>query len=162
MTARSLGSKFHLANGLCFTRTDGPDGDQIRIHRAAPGEELSGTTREEDVICRVSLSAWSSVMAHLSYDGGSDGPRNVDRMLATLADPASVAELLATGEHIMQFFAFGHLPPHLQAVSRPFCELAQSIVATTPRNPERTVALRKLLESKDAAVRAALAKEPTK
>lgn len=63
-------------------------------------------------------------------------------------------------EHIMQFFAWSHLPPHLAEVSRPFGELAEQIVATLPRNPERTVALRKLLESKDAAVRAKLAKEP--
>lgn len=66
-------------------------------------------------------------------------------------------------EHIMQFFDYAHLPPHLAAVSRPFCELARSLVAETnglPRNPERTVALRKLLEAKDAAVRAFLAKEP--
>ena len=62
-------------------------------------------------------------------------------------------------EHIIQFFAFAHLPPHLQEVSRPFGELAQKIVDTLPRNPERTVALRKLLEAKDAAVRALLAKE---
>lgn len=64
----------------------------------------------------------------------------------------------------MQFFAFAHLPPHLQAVSRPFGELAQQIVDTLPRNPERTVALRKLLEGKDAAVRALLFKdtEPTR
>ncbi len=59
-------------------------------------------------------------------------------------------------EPIMQFFAFAHLPPHLQAVSKPFCELAQGIEKTLPRNPERTVSLRKLLESKDAAVRAHL------
>ena len=58
----------------------------------------------------------------------------------------------------MQFFAFAHLPPHLQAVSKPFAELAEKIVTTIPRNPERTVALRKLLEAKDAAVRAFLAK----
>lgn len=57
-------------------------------------------------------------------------------------------------EPICQFFAFDHLPPHLAAVSRPFCELAQRIVDILPRNPERTVALRKLLEAKDAAVRA--------
>jgi hypothetical protein len=61
-------------------------------------------------------------------------------------------------EHILQFFAYEHLPQHLQAVSRPFGELAQNIVSTLPRNPERTVALRKLLESKDAAVRALVAK----
>ncbi len=62
-------------------------------------------------------------------------------------------------EHIIQFFACGHLPAHLRAVSEPFGILAEQIVATLPRNPERTVALRKLLEAKDAAVRALVAKE---
>lgn len=63
---------------------------------------------------------------------------------------------------ILQFFAYTHLPPHLAAVSRPFCDLAHAIVGTenspplAPRNAERTVALRKLLEAKDAAVRAAV------
>lgn len=71
-------------------------------------------------------------------------------------------------EHILQFFAYSHLPPHLQAVSKPFGDLAHAIVngdhdswpgvGPLPRNPERTVALRKLLEAKDAAVRALLAK----
>jgi hypothetical protein len=76
----------------------------------------------------------------------------------------------AQPEHIMQFFAYTHLPPHLQAVSKPFCDMARRMVdgecnidgdvvhAPLPRNPERTVALRKLLEAKDAAVRALLAK----
>ena len=59
-------------------------------------------------------------------------------------------------EYLMQFFAFDHLPPHLQAVSKPFGELAAQMVATLPRNPERTTALRKLLEAKDCAVRALL------
>lgn len=67
-------------------------------------------------------------------------------------------------EHILQFFAYEHLPPHLQAISKPFCEMAHNIVmpdltTSLPRNPERTVALRKLLEAKDAAVRALLARE---
>lgn len=61
-------------------------------------------------------------------------------------------------DHIEQFFAYEHLPEHLQEVSRPFGELAALIVKALPRNPERTVALRKLLEAKDAAVRARLAK----
>lgn len=60
-------------------------------------------------------------------------------------------------DHIMQFFAFAHLPPHLKEVSEPFAKMADNIVATLPRNAERTVALRKLLEAKDAAVRARLA-----
>lgn len=64
-----------------------------------------------------------------------------------------------TPEHIIQFFAFAHLPEHLQKVSKPFADLAAQLVTDLPRNPERTVALRKLLESKDAAVRAAIAKD---
>ena len=59
-------------------------------------------------------------------------------------------------EPILQYFAYAHLPPRLQEVSKPFGDLAHSMVETLPRNPERSVALRKLLESKDAAVRAAL------
>jgi hypothetical protein len=61
-------------------------------------------------------------------------------------------------EPILQFFSYTHLPTPLAAVSKPFCELAESLVLTLPRNPERTVALRKLLEAKDAAVRAILFK----
>ena len=53
-----------------------------------------------------------------------------------------------------QFFRYEHLPPHLQEVSAPFGELARRIILQLPRNPERTEALRKLLESKDSAVRA--------
>lgn len=65
-----------------------------------------------------------------------------------------------TQEHILQFFEFAHLPKHLQAVSQPFYAMAYMIFANVPRNPERTVALRKLLESKDAAVRAVVAQDP--
>lgn len=61
-------------------------------------------------------------------------------------------------EFLLQFFRYEHLPQHLQEVSKPFADLAASIVDTLPQNPERTVALRKLLEAKDCAVRAKLAK----
>lgn len=60
-------------------------------------------------------------------------------------------------EHIEQYFSFAHLPEHLQEVAVPFAKLALHICETLPRNPERSVALRKLLESKDAAVRALIA-----
>jgi hypothetical protein len=56
----------------------------------------------------------------------------------------------------MQYFEFKHLPQKLQVISEKFHALAHDIAETLPRNPERTVALRKLLEGKDAAVRAAL------
>lgn len=59
-------------------------------------------------------------------------------------------------EPILMYFSYAHLPDHLREVSKPFADLAHLLVANLPRNPERTVALRKLLEGKDAAVRAAL------
>lgn len=61
-------------------------------------------------------------------------------------------------DRMEQFFVYAHLPPHLQAISKPFGDLATHIVATLPSNPERTVALRKLLEAKDCAVRALIYK----
>jgi len=58
--------------------------------------------------------------------------------------------------HVLKFFAYGHLPAHLQEVSKPFADLAQQTADRAPENQETTVALRKLLEAKDAAVRAML------
>jgi hypothetical protein len=58
-------------------------------------------------------------------------------------------------EHgLLKHFAFDHLPIHLKEVSSHFRELALMICSLTEPGPEQTVALRKLLESKDAAVRA--------
>lgn len=57
---------------------------------------------------------------------------------------------------ILQFFNYKHLPEKLQKISKPFCELATTIEADYPDGAEKSVALRKLLEAKDAAVRANL------
>jgi ferritin-like protein len=56
---------------------------------------------------------------------------------------------------ILKYFSYRHLPMHLQDASRPFCELAMK-VALTEDNAEIEECLRKLLEAKDCAVRAAL------
>lgn len=70
---------------------------------------------------------------------------------------------------ILRFFEYAHLPERLQEVSKPFRDLADSLVnerlAGLADHDETEVALRKLLESKDAAVRAALgpvSRRPTK
>ena len=55
-------------------------------------------------------------------------------------------------DRMLKWFAFDHLPQHLQDVSSAFHALACDIVKLEA-GPERTVALRKLLEAKDAAVR---------
>lgn len=54
----------------------------------------------------------------------------------------------------LSLFDYSHLPPHLQQASRPFAEVAKLLAATLPEGGEADVALRKLLEGKDAAVRA--------
>ena len=68
--------------------------------------------------------------------------------------PVEFSQQLLEVDPILRYFHYSHLPAKLQASSRPFCELAMHIVGTLPRNAERSVALRKLLEAKDAAVRA--------
>lgn len=57
---------------------------------------------------------------------------------------------------IMKYFAFAHLPAKLQEISEPICNLAQAMDTVLPDGPEKSAGLRKLLEAKDAFVRAAL------
>lgn len=59
---------------------------------------------------------------------------------------------------ILQFFSYEHLPAALQEVSKPICDLAHNMAGSIPHSAELTVGLRKLLEAKDAFVRAALGK----
>jgi hypothetical protein len=59
-------------------------------------------------------------------------------------------------DSILVYFGFEHLPEPLRSISRPFSELASKLAQELPASAERSVALRKLLEGKDAAVRAAL------
>lgn len=56
-------------------------------------------------------------------------------------------------EPMLKYFGWAHLPEKMAVVSRPFCDLAHHVTDLLPRSPERTVALRKLLEAKDCAVR---------
>lgn len=59
-------------------------------------------------------------------------------------------------QSLVRYFAWSHLPEALQAVSAPFGLLALQLVKMLPDSAELTAALRKLLEAKDCAVRAAL------
>lgn len=56
----------------------------------------------------------------------------------------------------MKYFAFSHLPPHLQEVSKPIGELAELMDSMLPDGAEKSAGLRKLLEAKDCLVRAKL------
>ena len=57
---------------------------------------------------------------------------------------------------LLRYFEYGHLPPHLQAISKPIGDLAHELVDLLPDGPELSTMLRKFLEGKDCAVRAAL------
>lgn len=64
------------------------------------------------------------------------------------------SDVKADDDRMLQWFTHDHLPSHLQTTSAMFSRLATFVVGYIASGPERTVALRKLLEAKDAAVRA--------
>lgn len=136
----------------------GPVGRRVRALRAYSGltqaelAERSGVARETIGRIERGLGANHRTVEALDRALEAAGPGPTKR------PEGSVQPMDDQREHILQFFAFEHLPPALQAISEPFCSLAHEIVEVLPRNPERTVALRKLLEAKDAAVRASIAK----
>jgi hypothetical protein len=57
-----------------------------------------------------------------------------------------------------KYFAFEHLPQHLQEISKPLGELAKLMDEALPDGAEKSAGMRKLLEAKDCFVRAALDK----
>lgn len=63
---------------------------------------------------------------------------------------------MTTSPQILRYFAYDHLPARLAVICQPFADLAYRMHTALPPGPETTVMLRKLLEAKDAAVRAAL------
>lgn len=57
---------------------------------------------------------------------------------------------------LLVFFEYAHLKDDLQEVSKPFHSIANQMANALPPGAETTTCLRKLLEAKDCAVRAAL------
>lgn len=58
---------------------------------------------------------------------------------------------------ILRFFYYEHLPPELKEISARFSALAYEMAERETKHPAEVAAgLRKLLEAKDCAVRAAL------
>lgn len=60
--------------------------------------------------------------------------------------------------HFAPLFAYGHLPAHLLGVSRRLAGAAAGACNELKDGPELSAGLRKLIEAKDCAVRAALAR----
>lgn len=70
------------------------------------------------------------------------------------------AEPKPQGSTTAKYFAYGHLPAHLQTVSQPVGQLAELLELLLPNGPEKSAGMRKLLEAKDCFVRAALDLSP--
>lgn len=77
----------------------------------------------------------------------------VDNLLTGIRESGDFAERWQ-GEELLKHFGYAGLPEGVaRETGRAFCHLAYSLVRTLPRTPERTVALRKLVEGMDAALR---------
>lgn len=71
------------------------------------------------------------------------------------ASPNTFTKMELDQDYALKYFSYGHLMNEtLRNTSKLFHDLALKLVRELPRSPERSVAIRKLLESKDAAVRA--------
>lgn len=57
-------------------------------------------------------------------------------------------------KQFLQFFRTDALPYAAKPIGKQFFELARLCIDTLPPNPESTVAMRKLMEARDCAVRA--------
>lgn len=102
-------------------------------------ERLGGTGLSSPQVLRARLAQQSDTELH-----GTEMP--------PVRDMAEVFPVLA-------YFTYEHLPEHLQKVSRPLCMMAQEIAkmyADGADERELAKALDRLLEAKDAAVRAAV------
>jgi hypothetical protein len=68
-----------------------------------------------------------------------------------------VSNVTPQAERLLRYFEYDHLPEPLRSVSSKFSALAQTVAELDSTDgPEQTVALRKLLEAKDCAVRCIL------
>jgi hypothetical protein len=93
------------------------------------------------------------------FQSAPECPTPVPAAAPAAVDPAPAVTLPGRHPgtaHLARYFAYDHLPEHLQAVSRPCGDVAALMIAALPDGPELTAGLRKLLEAKDCFVRAAL------
>lgn len=147
-------SHYHLAHIITANVAEGIDARAISFRHLLNEGAESGTeygfdetlTILGDVFKLPAPPRLVTVMTAAPWQGPATQPTN--------GEPTSIA---LSDEPMLRFFSHEHLPAGpLQETSRLFTVVARKIVEDLPRSPERTVVLRKLLESKDAAVRAAL------
>ena len=109
---------------------------------------------------KIELQDNDSMELFTLQDGEAKELHVYDDKVVTIQESPKIPDEAVTdrtsGERMMKWFEYGHLPEKLQFVSASFHDLAKLVVLAIEPGPERTAALRKLLEAKDAAVRARL------
>lgn len=60
----------------------------------------------------------------------------------------------------LRYFAYEHLPPTLQTISKPIGDLARQLDTMLPDGSQKELGMQSLLDAKDRFVRAALPPEP--
>jgi hypothetical protein len=118
----------------CLVKTD-----WVEYHHPQPGM----------ILVRYAPDGYLSVSPAQAFEDGYTRIPSEDAMLAAVQ-----------AEPLLRYFSFSHLKGPLARVSSWFAITASHVASEVPRSAERTVALRKLLEGKDAAVRAMLPEEP--
>lgn len=140
---------------------------EVWVSMQPPGPDLGLALMAESFIIATGrtkgdalLGAAKELTAAMHVISALMGERNMD----TTETPREAlrAELettiVETGNRLLPYFRFAHLPPKLAHRSAGFARLAIDLVrdSETKDPAELTVALRKLLEGKDAAVRSTL------
>lgn len=123
------------------TLEDGPNG--AAKHIASPGDWIIRGVQGELYPCKPDI-----------FEATYEAVKENNMTSEIHPAPAVFTDEQISTDLILHFFHYAHLPEKLQGASRPFCNLAWHLITSLPRNAERSVALRKLLEAKDAAVRA--------
>src|SRR5262249_17365582 len=122
-------------------------------HPHAPARQARRGRRHRRDPARRAAGGAAGGGAHDSEAGGDRAGGDDDEPNPNPGEPLMPD---APEERMLKWFAYEHLPTHLSWVSKPFGDFAAWIASGIQPGPERTVALRKLLEAKDAAVRAKL------
>jgi hypothetical protein len=152
------------AEGWAITQGDGSDRGPVqlkRIHNAGrfPSDEAAWVH-----VVRLAAANAPHAVAALLHLATVNLPELMRVMVAapTVNGEAAVAAVAAyrekrpTPDPMLRWFRHDHLPPRLRATSEAFARTAAWVSDNVTPGPEREAAFRKLLEAKDAAVRATL------
>lgn len=160
---------FDKSTRYALALTKGMDGAKVPAvfelggYSAATNAMMAVCVSMPDTVCMAGPLDFADVIAQFTTRIGAFAalrnrlaPPDEPKLPLIHPAPTEVSAELMAENPILRFFAYAHLPATLQIMSKPFFDLALFMVANLSPSAERTAALRKLLEAKDCAVRAAI------